>query len=156
MKIFISVLAVFIISSGFASSLATAGAATDSLSTCLADNTTGKDRKDLARWVYVGMSSHPEIRELSNVTDRNRDDLNKMMAAMLTKLMTENCLTQTKLAIEKDGNEAIKTAFGYMGQLAMQELMANPEVVSSFSKFGEYIDKNKFKSAFTSVRLRIE
>jgi hypothetical protein len=28
-------------------------------SSCMADSSTGKDRKELARWIFVAMSSHP-------------------------------------------------------------------------------------------------
>ena len=37
----------------------------DALGRCLADNTTGRGRKDLARWVFVSMAAHPEIRPLA-------------------------------------------------------------------------------------------
>lgn len=47
---------------------ALAGPYTDALGSCLADNTTGKDRKELARWIFVAMSAHPEMRDLSNTT----------------------------------------------------------------------------------------
>ncbi len=148
MKRIISVLAAVLVSSAITASSAMAGPATDALATCMADNTTGKDRKDLARWIFVGMSAHPEIQRLSKVTETNRDQLDRMMAAMVTRLLTENCRVQTKLAMEKDGSEALKTAFGVMGKLAMQELMANAEVNSSFTRFARYLDENKIKSAF--------
>src|ERR1035437_3924492 len=149
MKKFVTVLAAVAIGSTIAASPATAGSDTDALATCLADNTTGKDRKDMARWVFVGMSAHPEIRSLSNVTEKDRDDLDKMMTVMLTKLMTENCPSQAKAAMQNEGNAAFQAAFGVIGKLAMQELMSNPEVNSSFTKFSKYIDKNKMDSVFS-------
>ena len=125
-----------------------AGPATDSLASCLADNTTGKERKDLARWVYAGMSIHPEIQELSNVTNVNREDLDKSIATMFTKLITENCPAQAKLAVDQDGLTGFQTALGTIGQLAMQELLSNPDVNASFTNFTKYIDQNKINSVF--------
>lgn len=150
MKTIVTAIAAVVIGSAVNVPSALAGTATDALSTCLADNTTGKDRKEMARWVFVGMASHPEIKMLSNVTQAKRDELDKSMATLVTRLMTENCLVQARSAMEKDGGEAFKVAFGVVGQLAMQELMSNPNVNASFSDFAKYIDKEKVNSAFSS------
>ncbi len=70
---------------------------------------------------------------------------------MVTRLMTENCQMQAKLAIEKEAGEApLQAAFGVMGKLAMQELMANSEVTSTFSRFAKYLDMDKLRSTFSS------
>lgn len=147
MKTFVAAIAVVLVGSAPVSS-ALAGPATDALSACLADNTTGKDRKDMARWIFVGMASHPEIESLSNVTQANRDELDRIIATMVTRLMTESCLAQARSATEKDGSEAFQAAFGIVGKLAMQELMSNPKVNASFSEFTKYIDQKKLNSAF--------
>ena len=148
MKKIVTALAAAVIGSGIMASSAIAGPATDALAACLADNTTGKDRKDMARWVYVGMSIHPEIHSLSNVTDNNREELDKMIAAMFTRLITESCPSQAKLVMDKEGSAGFQTAFGTIGRLAMQELMSNPEVNSSFTNFTKYVDQNKINSVF--------
>lgn len=124
-----------------------AGQATDALIACMTDNTTGKDRKDMARWIFAGMAVHPEIQNFSNVTEIDREELDKKLAAIVTRLLTENCKTQTKLALEKEADEApIKTSFSVLGQLAMQELMSNSKVQTVFTSFAKYLDKEKFKS----------
>lgn len=141
-------LAAFVIGSAITISSATASPASDALGTCLADNTTGKDRKDMARWMFIAMSAHPEMHDISKVSKKNQDDINILMGAMVTKLLTENCPAQAKKAMD-EGTEAMKTAFGVLGQLAMQELMANPEVKSSISGFSKYMDKDKINSVFS-------
>lgn len=148
MKTFVTAIAAVIIGSASISSVL-AGTATDALSACLADNTTGKDRKEMARWVFVGMASHPEITTLSNVTQASRDDLDKAMATIVTRLLTESCLTQARSAMEKDGGTAFQVAFGFVGKLAMQELMSNPKVNAAFSNFAKHIDQKKVNSAFS-------
>lgn len=148
MKKILSILAA-VACTAIATPSALAGAGTDALAACLADNTTGKDRKDMARWVYVGMSAHPEIQSLSNVTQADREDSDRKLAAMFTKLMTENCTAQVKLAREKDGANALKDAFESFGKLAMQELMSNPNVNAAFTTFTKYIDQNKFNAVFS-------
>ena len=151
MKRIISALAAVLIGSTIIASSAIAGPATNALITCMADNTTGKDRKDLARWIFVGMSVHPEIQSLSKVTETDRDQLDRKMAAIVTRLLTENCQVQAKLAMEKEAGEApLKAAFGVMGRLAMQELMTNPEIQSAFTGFAKYLDTNKLNSEFSN------
>jgi hypothetical protein len=148
MKKLASALAVAVIGSIIAVSPAIAGPATDALTTCVADNTTGKDRKDLALWMFVAMTAHPEIHPFSNVTDANRDEVDKKMAALATRLITDSCKTEAKAAIESEGSESFKAAFGALGKLAMQELMSNPSVRASFARYEKYLDKDKFDSVF--------
>lgn len=148
MKTFIKVIAAMVIASAVTVSSALADSATDALSSCLADNTTGKDRKELARWVFVVMASHPDIATLSNVTQANRNELDKVMATLVTRLMTESCPAQAQAAMQKDGSAALQIAFGVLGKLAMQELTSNPKVDASFSNFAKYIDQKKLNSSF--------
>lgn len=145
---FASGLALAVIGSIMAISPAIAGTATDALITCVADNTTGKDRKDLARWVFVAMTAHPEIQPFSHVTEANRDELDKTVAALATRLLTESCRTEAKAAMEKEGSGSFNAAFGALGKLAMQELMSDPSVNLSFTRYAKYLDKAKFDSAF--------
>jgi hypothetical protein len=145
-----SCLALAVFGSIMVISPAIAGTATDALTTCVADNTTGKDRKDLARWVFVAMTAHPEIQPFSNVTEANRDELDKTVAALATRLLTVSCRTEAKAAIEKEGSESFNAAFGALGKLAMQELMSDPSVNLSFTRYTKYLDKAKFDSAFAN------
>ena len=149
MKKITAALFAIVIGSVIATPFAIAGSATDALGTCLSDNTTGKERKDLARWIFVGMSTHPDMQGLSNVTDANREGLDRMMASIVTRLMTENCRSQAKLAMEKEGAAAFQAAFGAIGKLAMQELMSNPKVNASFTNYSKYLDTNKINSVFS-------
>jgi hypothetical protein len=149
MKKIVRALAAILVGSVMIGSTAKAGPATDALASCLTDNTTGKDRKDMARWVFVGMSGHPEIQNLSNVTDADRDTVDRTIAALFTKLLAEKCPAQANLAAAEGGSESFRAAFEIIGKLAMQELMSNPKVNASFSRFTKYVDQNKMNSAFS-------
>jgi hypothetical protein len=150
MKRIILVLTAVLIGLTIIESSAIAGPATNALITCMTDNTTGKDRKDMARWIFGVMSVHPEIVQLSNVSETNREQLDRTLADLVTRLLTENCKEQTKYAMKNEGSETpLKTAFGVVGNLAMQELMANQIVNSATSRFAKYLDLNKLTSAFS-------
>jgi hypothetical protein len=150
MKRMFSVLAAVFIGLTTTPTSVLASAATDALVTCVIDKTTGKDRKDMARWMFVVMSAHPGILSLSNVSEKDRDQINGAMAALATRLLTEDCRVQTKLAIEKDGDQApLKITFGELGKLSMQELINNSNVDSAAMEFGKYVDRIKLKRVFS-------
>lgn len=149
MKKLASALAVAAFAATIPAATAMASPAADALSACLADNTTGRDRKDLARWIFLAMSAHPEIRNISNVSQAQRDEINRGMGNIITKLLTERCPSQARIAMEREGSGALQTAFGVVGQLAMQELMSNPEVTASVGEYVKYIDQNKMNAVFS-------
>ncbi len=122
---------------------------TDSLSKCLAETTSGKDRKDLARWVFFAMASHPEIKQFTSpAAAAAQTDTHKVMADLFTRLLADSCLRQTQAAFKEGGAKAIEIAFQTLGQLAMQELMANPDVNASMSQFEKQLDQRKLGKAF--------
>lgn len=149
MKTFIIAIVNVIISLSFIASPALAGQATEDLSTCLVDNTTGKDKKLLAKWIFTVMASHPDIKPLSNINQEKKEELDKSMANLFTKLITKNCLSQTQLTLEKEGTEGLKNSFSVFGKLAMQELMSHSIINTSISNFTKHIDQKKFSSIYS-------
>lgn len=125
-----------------------AGPATDALSACLADNTTGKERKELAKWVFVGISSHPAMRDISRATPALREQVNQRTGAMLTRLLTENCPQQARRVIREEGGHGLEQSFSSLGKLAMQELMGNAEVNAAIGGFANYLDQEKLRATF--------
>jgi hypothetical protein len=123
---------------------------TESLSRCLADNTSGRDRKDLARWVFFAMAAHPEIKQYaSSELGPASEEAHKTMAATVTRLLADSCPAQTRAAFKQGGSKAIEVAFQTLGQLAMQELMSNQEVNASMSKFEKLLDQTKLQRVFS-------
>lgn len=122
---------------------ALAGSSTDDLSRCLVDSLNGKERKQLAQWVFVVMSAHPEIQKFSNVSASNRDDLDRLIGNLVTRLLTEDCPAQTQNASKSDGQDALRKAFEVVGQVAMRELMNDASVQSHIGNFGRYLDNQK-------------
>jgi hypothetical protein len=124
-----------------------AGEAIDTLGQCLSDNTTGKDRKDLAKWIFVSMSAHPEIRQIGAPSPAAADATQRAMGALVTRLMAESCPNEIRAAIKADGPDGAKVAFEYLGKMAMRELMTNPQVNESIGGFEKYLDKAKVEKA---------
>src|ERR1700752_2421579 len=71
----------------------------NSLTNCLADNTTGRDRKDLARWIFLSIAAHPEIKQYTSANvSAAVDQSARTMAALVTRLLTESCTKEIKAA----------------------------------------------------------
>jgi hypothetical protein len=121
----------------------------DALKKCLADNTTGKDRKDLAKWVFLAMAAHPEMKQHMNATaSAAADESSRTMAALVTRLLTDSCVNETKAVIQDgQGSRSLQLAFESLGQLAMRELMADNSVQASMGLFERYIDQQRFTEA---------
>jgi len=126
---------------------ATAGTAADALGICLADNTSGKERKTLARWIFISISSHPVIQDVSTVTPPVRERANREMAALVTKLLAESCPAETAHAMQSEGAQSLEAAFESLGKLAMVELMSNPDVATSIADYAKYLDDGKIEAA---------
>ena len=126
-----------------------AGPAGDALISCLADSTTGRDRKDLARWLFVAITSHPEMKELSSVTPQMRDEASQSFARIFTRLMTENCTRETRAAVKAEGPQALGKSFESLGALAMQELTAHQEVRGAIHQIDRFVDRRKVEAAIT-------
>lgn len=116
---------------------------TDALSRCIADNTTGKDRRDLAKWLFIAMAAHPDMKSISNVPAPVADDTTRVAGSMFTRLLADACPNEVRAAIKSGGPVAIQAAFQVLGQLAMQELMTNRDVTAAMSMLDRYLDKQK-------------
>lgn len=122
-------------------------AAIDEVKACFADSTTGRDRKMLARWVFLAMAAHPDIRAMSAATQADIDQSNRDLAALFMRLVTEDCNAQMRRTLAESGNESVKSAFEYLGQMAMMELMAHQDVTLRIGEFEKYVDLPKVQAA---------
>lgn len=127
-----------------------AGPKADALANCLAENTTGKERKELARWVFIAMATHPDNKDLARLTDAARDDADVAVARLFTALLTERCKQQAREAMQQEGRAGMETPFQTLGGLAMRELMSNPEVAAASSGFQRYVDGAKIEAAISA------
>jgi hypothetical protein len=138
-KIYVLLLASFLALPAYA------GPYADALTQCLSSATTGKDRKDLAKWFVAVMSLHPEIAGLTMIPPEKRESINKTTGALYTRLMTEDCGKELKAVIKNEGRAAAGVGFEFLGRLAMQELISNPNVSGGISGIEKYVDQEKIR-----------
>lgn len=124
-----------------------AGPFTDEMSKCLVRSTSEADKTLLIKWIFAAMSTHPDVRSLSAVTPEKGEQLNRETAKLVMRLLTRSCKTETRQAVEFEGEDTFKASFGVLGQVAMQGLMANGEVSNYFSGFEKYLDAQELQHA---------
>lgn len=118
------------------------------LGTCLTDSLNGKERKDLAKWIYLGMSTHSTIRPYANISQDDIESSSKYVGGLITRLLTQDCPKQAQAALDAGGTQAFEFAFGIVGEVAMLELMSEPSVSDTLGLFEQYMDQEQFNKAF--------
>ncbi|MGD8992745.1 MAG: hypothetical protein PVI00_14915 [Desulfobacterales bacterium] len=119
------------------------------LGTCLVDSLTGKERKNLAKWIYFALAAHPEMSSYSNIKQDDRVKIDKYVGTLVTRLLAEDCASEFKSA-QKTDPLALRKAFELVGQVAMQELMTNQDVKTSITSYIQYADQKKIQAVLAT------
>ena len=118
---------------------------TQALGTCLVDSLDGKERKQLAKWIYFAIAAHPEMASFSNVTADDRQATDEYVGDLVTRLLVDDCPDAFKAAQGSDPL-ALQKSFEFVGQVAMQELITNQDVVVAISSYANYADQERINS----------
>ena len=124
-----------------------AGLYADDLSRCLVEKTTAADKNALVRWVLTTTTLHPAVRSIAKVSDAERARANRETAQLFERLLTVSCLEQTRQAAKYEGGAALQTGFQTLGQVAMAELFADPNVAQGLGELNKLIDAKKLQQA---------
>jgi len=142
----------FLVLASFASLSAQAGIYGDDMAKCLVRSTTTQDRSALVKWIFAAAASNPEVKSMVRVTERQRNKLNKAIAKLFERLLTDSCRKETQAAYKYEGRATISTSFNLLGQVAGRELFSDPNVTKSVSGLSQYIDQKKMDDLFSSVK----
>ena len=124
---------------------ASANNPTQTFATCLVDTLDGKERKSLAKWIFFSLAAHPEISPYSKATQEDIQESDVFMGQLVTRLLVDACPAELKAANAADPR-ALQSAFELVGQVAMQELMTNDEVMRTLTNYATYADLDKINS----------
>lgn len=133
---------------------AIAGPYGDDLSKCVVDSSTSEDKQDLVQWIFFAISLNPNAEPYVKVTSEQRAQVDKRMAQLLERLLTQSCVKQAQLAVQYEGDGALKEAFGLLGRVATTEIFGNPKVSAGAEKFVEYLDVDKVNAAIGAVQAK--
>lgn len=127
---------------------AVAATPANELGGCLVDALNGKERKNLAKWIFFSIAAHPEIKTFANVTAQDIKASDEFVGKLVTRLLTVNCPDDLRKANASDPM-AVQKAFELVGQVAMQELMANQDVLKAITNYANYADKEKINKTLS-------
>lgn len=127
----------------FASTHALAGPYSDALGKAMVERTTQAEKMALVKWMFVAMSLHPEVKDLSAISDQQREDANRDAAKMFENLLTERCVNEARDAMKYEGASALASAFQILGQVAARELFGHPNVAAGLADLQKHIDSGK-------------
>ena len=120
-----------------------AGPFGDEMAKCLVTSTSNRDRTKLVKWMFRVYGEHPEVSYMVDLSDREKKVIDKDIADVFTRLLSEDCVDETKKALDYEGDNVMFTAFQALGQVAAQGFNVNPIVERSINKFNEFIEYEK-------------
>ena len=126
-----------------------AGPFTDDFAKCLVTKTTAQEKTDLVKWIYVTISFHPQLSQMSNLTAEDVEMANIRVADYMTNVFAYKCNDELNQAIKYDGEESVFYAFELLGELAMGELMQDQGVTAASELFIQYVDLSIFAELFS-------
>ena len=126
-----------------------AGLFTDDFAKCLVTKTTSQEKTDLVKWIYVTISFHPQLSQMSNLTAEDVEMANIRIADYITNVFAYKCNDELNQAIKYEGEESIFYAFELLGELAMGELMQDQGVTAASELFIQYVDMSIFADLFS-------
>ena len=133
-KLFIPLLAVLAFLLTISNQQTFAGPFADEMAKCLVTSTNNRDKNTLLRWMFKIYSDHPEVSYMVDISDREKKVIDKKMADLFTRLLSEDCFDESKNAAKYEGNIVFNNAFRIFGQTAAKGFMGDPNVKRSIKK----------------------
>ncbi len=134
------------------SSTVQAGPFNDKLAICLVENTSQADKTTLMRWIFGAMSRHPDVRDLTEVSQAQADQMNKAVADLFVALLADRCATETANAVKYEGASVISSSFEVLGKVAMQGLMTDASVNEYISGLDKNIEPGKLDAVLKGAK----
>jgi hypothetical protein len=118
---------------------------------CLIGKTTGDDRLLLARWMTFAFAAHSIVQDAVTVDTSKLADTDQRMAELVMALLTDRCNGEARAAVAAEGNAgvAMQKAFEMLGMVASQEVMLDPNVMTTINSFATYLDEAQLNAALT-------
>ena len=120
-----------------------AGPFGDEMAKCLVTSTSNRDRTKLLKWMFRVYGEHPEVSYMVDLSDKEKKAIDKDIAYIFTRLLSEDCIDETKKALDYEGDNVMFTAFQTLGQVAANGFNVHPSVERSINKFVELVQYEK-------------
>lgn len=132
---------------------AVAGPYSDALGRKMVAETTPNEKVLLIRWFYMVVSTHPTLRGMSVITARQRDETDRAIGIMLTRLLTQSCAAEARDVIRYESTDGWAQAFSVFGSVAATEVFGGKEIQDSMmGGLKKYIDEKALIEALGPPR----
>ena len=111
---------------------------------CFTAQTTGADRTTFARWFVAILASAPKVQGVATVEPGVKDQLDRQVAAIFTRIITKDCVAESRLLWQAHSNAAFGVAGESLGRLAMQEVTSDVDGRKIFAGYVSYIKPADF------------
>ena len=122
-----------------------AGPFGDDMAKCLVSSTSTKDNILLGKWLVRVYGEHSESKGLTYISDYNKKNIDRDVAKLFTRLLTQDCEFEVKKAYKYEGLSVMGNAFQVLGKVAGKELLEDRNVSKAINKFTEYVDYEKLE-----------
>lgn len=117
------------------------------LGRCAIGVTTGNDRLLVAQWVGSSLAMAPQLGGVVTVDAAAKDILDRRMAELFMRLFTEDCIEQARPLVQSGDQASIQFAFGMLSEIAMRELLTDPQAMAALTGYVQYIPMDDFMEA---------
>lgn len=119
------------------------------LSQCITSSADDADRVTLVRWLFAGLSAHPELRAMGNVDQAQRAVIDRDMGALMQRLIVDDCITHVRQLEPAQMQGAMQVAFQALGEQAGMAAMTHPDVLVANQGLLQHLDVAAFERAFS-------
>ncbi len=123
--------------------LAQAGPHADLLGKCLVLSLNDDEKRLMVRWTYAIMSHHPAVDDLPRVSAAEKKALDLGMARTTQRLISMSCRKDTRAVLMHEGQAGLQEAFGFLGTVALQQIMGHAAVIDAASEYSNYVDDQR-------------
>jgi hypothetical protein len=123
---------------------ACAGVYADELGKCLVSSSSPADQIVLVQWMFSAISVNPNVASMTSISPAQRKSYDQQMAHLTQRLLTVDCRKQTIEALKYEGDNALESAFGVLGGVAVRTLTSDPKTAQAMGAFGDDMDKDAF------------
>lgn len=112
------------------------------LAQCLVLKSTGADRQTLVRWILGSLASSSLATDMVKVDAAAKEVTDRANAAVIARLMAVDCLNEVRVLTKAGDNAALKSAFGALGKIAMQDAMQDRSVSVAMGAYTRYMPED--------------
>ena len=112
----------------------------DMLGQCFVNKSTAEDRQALIRWLVGALGSSDKVSSIVKVDPAELDTANRQVAALFSRLFTQDCVDIARPMLKNEGRRAFEVAGEALGRTAMQDMLADPKTANALLGYLRYID----------------